>query len=210
MYDTHARLRSTLIVGPINTPADVKALRVLAYNISHETGQPATWATDTDHSVTDYDALYVAGDVTALRDVPTLVLVGEALAAGMPVHEPLAADEVTECPCGLVLRHTRPYVEADGEIFCNECAKESGCAWCGEWNDVEDLEIVAVGNTWVTLHAGGARRPPEPSGRTRLAQRLPSRMTRATIAGSSFIGTCPQPGSRTSRALGMICLARTP
>lgn len=44
----------------------------------------------------------------------------------------------------------------------------------------------------------------------RRVQRLPSRMTRATSAGSSFIGTCPQPGSRTSRARGMICLARIP
>ena len=49
------------------------------------------------------------------------------------------------------------------------------------------------------------RRPPSVTG-----QRLPSRMTRATSAGSSFIGQCPQPGSRTRRAWGMICLARMP
>lgn len=41
-------------------------------------------------------------------------------------------------------------------------------------------------------------------------QRQVSRMTRATRAGSSFIGTWPQPGSRTSRAPGMACLARIP
>ncbi len=43
-----------------------------------------------------------------------------------------------------------------------------------------------------------------------LPQRLPSRITRATSAGSSFIGQWPQPGRRTRRARGMICLARTP
>ena len=63
-------------------------------------------------------------------------------------------------------------------------------------------------------HPGGHRgRPglrPAPTRRSAVCQRLPSRMTRATSAGSSFIGQCPQPGSRTSRALGMICLARTP
>ncbi len=54
-----------------------------------------------------------------------------------------------------------------------------------------------AGDRWSGPEAGGG-------------QRLPSRITRATSAGSSFIGTWPQPGSRTRRARGMICLARTP
>ncbi|GHD86540.1 hypothetical protein GCM10010508_15040 [Streptomyces naganishii JCM 4654] len=61
------------------------------------------------------------------------------------------------------------------------------------------------GNQW--LPSAGPRGPsgrrwpqsPNPRGSAG-GQRLPSRMTRATRAGSSFIGTCPQPGSRTRRA----------
>lgn len=59
---------------------------------------------------------------------------------------------------------------------------------------------------WESRWGQGRRGRPEAGG----GQRLPSRRTRATRAGSSFMGTCPQPGRRTSRALGMICLARTP
>ncbi|MEU3986252.1 hypothetical protein AB0F77_40400 [Streptomyces sp. NPDC026672] len=141
-----------LCIGPVATAADVKSLRALAHSVAVELGRPAVWATDADHTVTDYSALYLTGDVTSLRDASTLVLLGEALAAGMDVHEPLA--EVTECPCGLVLRHTRPFVDEDGEVWCSECREESGCAWCGEWNDMEDLEIVEDGSTWVPVHAG--------------------------------------------------------
>ncbi len=40
--------------------------------------------------------------------------------------------------------------------------------------------------------------------------REPSRMTSATAAGSSHVGTCPQPGSRTCRARGIRSRARLP
>ncbi|WP_371672781.1 hypothetical protein OG985_37180 [Streptomyces sp. NBC_00289] len=143
-----------LCIGPIATSADVKALRALAYNVAYELGRPATYATHADHTATDYASVYLTGDVTALRDVSTLVVLAEALAAHMDVQEPLTADEVTECPCGLVSRHTRPYVDEAGEVFCAECREESGCAWCGEWNDMDDLAIVESGDTFVPLHAG--------------------------------------------------------
>ncbi|CAM5448618.1 hypothetical protein SANTM175S_08393 [Streptomyces antimycoticus] len=58
--------------------------------------------------------------------------------------------------------------------------------------------------------ARGSQREIRGAGREAARQRLPSRMTRATSAGSSFMGTWPQPGSRTSRAPGMTRLARTP
>ncbi|WP_406391614.1 hypothetical protein OG806_09780 [Streptomyces sp. NBC_00882] len=149
----HTLPRPVLVVGPVATPADVKALRALAYNVAHELGRPVTWATDADHTITDYAAVYL-GDVASLSDAPTLVLVAEALVAGMLVYDALTADEVTECPCGLVSRHTRPHVDESGEVFCAECSGESGCAWCGEWNDTEDLEIVESGSTFYPLHAG--------------------------------------------------------
>ena len=57
---------------------------------------------------------------------------------------------------------------------------------------------------------GGSQ--PVPSGWLRLrspvtVRALPSSRTWATSAGSSVIGTCPQPGSRTNRAWGSRCRA---
>ncbi|MGW1541037.1 hypothetical protein ACWCPM_12510 [Streptomyces sp. NPDC002309] len=143
-----------LVVGAADTPADRKALRALAHAVASELGRPAVWATDTVHRVTGYSALYLTGGVASMLDAPALVLVGEALAAGVDVHEPLRVDEVAECPCGLLLRHTRPYVDERGEVFCAECLEESACTWCGEYNDTEDLMIVESGNAWIPLHAG--------------------------------------------------------
>ncbi|MFI9175730.1 hypothetical protein [Streptomyces lincolnensis] len=142
-----------LVIGPLGTPADVEALREVACEIAYELGVATTYATHTDHSVTDFGAVYLTGTVTELRDAPTLVLVGEAIAAGIPVHDPLTADEVTECLCGLICRYTRPYVDGRGGVHCNECSGKSGCAWCGEWNDTEDLEFVESDDTWFPLHA---------------------------------------------------------
>ncbi|MFJ2844742.1 hypothetical protein ACIPD2_24300 [Streptomyces griseofuscus] len=147
-----AHARTSLVIAPTSTPADVKALRAFAHQVAYETGRPAVWATDTDHTVTEYAALYLSGDVTSLRDAPTLVLVGEALMAGVDVFEPL--DRPLECPCGLVMHYARPYVDEAGEIFCNECTGDDACAWCGGPFDMEDAEIIERGKTWVPLHAG--------------------------------------------------------
>ncbi|MFF3330001.1 hypothetical protein ACFYWX_10650 [Streptomyces sp. NPDC002888] len=143
-----------LVVGPTNTPSDIEHLRHVAFNITFELGAPAVYATHTDHRVTDFAAVYLTGDVTSLRDASTLVLVGEALAAGVPVHEPLTDDESVTCDCGLVHHYTRPHVDERGEVWCAECSGDSACTWCLEWNDVEDLEIVESGEAYVPLHAG--------------------------------------------------------
>ncbi|MEV6055003.1 hypothetical protein [Streptomyces sp. NPDC052107] len=150
----HASPARALVLGPIATPSDVEHLRHVAWNISYELGAPATFASHADYRVTDFAAVYLTGDVTSLRDASTLVLVGEALAAGIDVHEPLAADEAVTCDCGLVHHFTRPDVDENGTVWCAECRGESACAWCFEWSDTEEMEIVESGDTWVPLHAG--------------------------------------------------------
>ncbi|WP_030660572.1 hypothetical protein [Streptomyces cellulosae] len=154
MYVTLTVPGPVLVVGPIDTPSDVARLRDVAREIAYELGVTTTYATHDDYTVTDYAALYLTGTVTELRDAPTLVLIGEALAAGMPVHDPLTADEVTECPCGLVSRHTRPYVDERGSVHCAECLGDDACALCGEEFDVEDATIVEADDTFYPLHAG--------------------------------------------------------
>ncbi|MGY4928019.1 hypothetical protein, partial [Streptomyces sp. 900105755] len=62
-------IRPALCIAPVDTPADVKALRAFAHQVAHETGRPTVWATDTDHDVTAYEAVYVSGDITTLRGV---------------------------------------------------------------------------------------------------------------------------------------------
>ncbi|MGW5651983.1 hypothetical protein [Streptomyces humi] len=145
-------LRPALCVAPVDTAADVKALRAFAHQVAYETGRPTVFATHTDHDVRDYSTVYVLGDITTLRGVVPCVLMGEALVAGVDVFEPL--DEAVTCPCGIVLHYTRPYADERGEVFCAECTGESACAWCGEWNDTEDLAIAEHGNAWIPLHDG--------------------------------------------------------
>ncbi|MFF0837483.1 hypothetical protein ACFYWF_31610 [Streptomyces sp. NPDC003344] len=143
-----------LVVGSVATPADVERLRHVAWNVAYELGTRAVFALHNDYRVTDFAAVYLAGDVASLRDASTLVLVGEALAVGMDVHEPLTVEESVTCDCGLVHHFTRPDVDESGDVWCAECRGESACTWCFEWNDTEDLEIVEEGDAWVPLHAG--------------------------------------------------------
>jgi hypothetical protein len=146
--------RPVIVIGPVATPSDVSHLRDVTREIAYELGITATYATHVDYTVTDFSAVYLTGTVTELRDAPTLVLVAEALAAGMDVHDPLTADEVTECPCGLVCRYTRPLVDERGEVHCNECLGADACAWCGEAFDMEDAEVIESGSTFYPMHAG--------------------------------------------------------
>ncbi|MCQ9134129.1 hypothetical protein [Streptomyces hilarionis] len=154
-----------LVTGPASTPADVKALRALAYNIAYELGRAVTWATGTDHDVRDYAAVYTTCPVTELSTDPALLLVGEALAAGVDVGEPLSADEVVECPCGLVGRHTRIPVGEDGEPHCNECRGADVCGWCGESLE-DDATLVERGTAFYPLHPACAAESFPTTGRT--------------------------------------------
>lgn len=149
----HTYPRPAICIAPTATPADISALRKFARQVAYETGRPAVYALDADRNVGEYDAVYVSGDVSALRDAPTLVLVGEGLAFGMDVHEPHA--EPVECVCGLVMHYARPDM-VNGEVYCNECRSLDACTWCAEPFDVEDAEIVDNGYAFVPLHEGCA------------------------------------------------------
>ncbi|CAK7279919.1 hypothetical protein [Streptomyces misionensis] len=148
-----------LVLGNTSTPADVEHLRHVAWNIAYEMGAPAVFATHTDYRVTDFAAVYLANDLEAMVDAPTVVLLGEALLAGIDVHDPLTADEAVTCDCGLIHHYTRPHIDAEGVVWCAECREESACAWCFQWNDVEELTIVEQGDAFVPLHAGCAAGP---------------------------------------------------
>ncbi|RRQ89709.1 hypothetical protein [Streptomyces griseofuscus] len=143
-----------LVLGNTGTPSDVEHLRHVAWNVAYELGAPVVFAMRADYRVTDFAAVYLANDLEAVLDAPTLVLLGEALLAGIDVHDPLTADEAVTCDCGLVHHYTRPHIDAEGVVWCQECCGESACTWCLEWNDVEDLTIVRQGDTFIPLHAG--------------------------------------------------------
>ncbi|MFJ2737317.1 hypothetical protein [Streptomyces sp. NPDC087317] len=142
-----------LVVGPVATPYDVADLRAHAFDIADQMGATTTYALHTDYRVTDFTAVYLTGTVTEVRDAPTLILVAEALAAGMEVHEPQPLEIDAEWVCGQ--RQTvRTVVGDDGEVWCADCRDEAACTWCGESGDGENLEIVETGATWIPLHAG--------------------------------------------------------
>ncbi|CAL9377933.1 hypothetical protein [Streptomyces sp. enrichment culture] len=145
-----------LVVGPLATEDDVDNLRGYAFDVAEQMGAPTTYATHTGHSITDFAAVFVLGSVTDLRDTPTLVLVAEALAAGVPVLEPQGPQAAGRCDdCGQ--RQTiRTVTDEYGDTTCATCRGEAVCAWCGDDADVS-TEIVERGETWLPVHVGCAR-----------------------------------------------------
>ncbi|MGZ3097909.1 hypothetical protein [Streptomyces sp. H72] len=145
---------SFLVVGPLATEDNVANLRGYAFDVAEQMGAPATYATHTDYSVTDFAAVFVLGSVTELRDAPTLVLVGEALVAGVPVLEPQGPQMAGRCDdCGQ--RQTvRTVTDEFGDTTCAGCRGEVACEWCG---DEAPTEVIECGQTWVPVHAGCVR-----------------------------------------------------
>ncbi|WP_217164258.1 hypothetical protein [Streptomyces sp. AC512_CC834] len=147
---------SFLVVGPVETDDNRDNLRGYALDVSQQMGHPTTYATHTDYSVTDFAAVFVLGSVTELRDASTLVLVGEALAAGIPVLEPQGPQAAGRCDdCGQA-QTIRTVTDEYGDTLCATCRGEAACAWCGEGAD-ESTMLVENGATWIPAHSGCAR-----------------------------------------------------
>ncbi|MDW4918469.1 hypothetical protein [Streptomyces californicus] len=144
---------NVLVVGPTRTADDRAFLEGYAVDVAEQTGTVATYALHNDYSVTDFDAVYVVGTATKLRDANGLVLIAEALVAGMPVYDSANPQEAGHCVCGLG-QNVQPLRDERGDIQCFECAGLTlGCAHCGEYSDVEELEIVKRGNTFSPVHS---------------------------------------------------------
>ncbi|MFJ2417273.1 hypothetical protein [Streptomyces brevispora] len=143
---------TALVVGPIHN-ADARAfLRGHAIDVAVQTGTITTYALHTDYSVTDFGALYVLGVATELRDCATLVLIAEALAAGMPVYDASHPQEAGYCGCGLA-QSVRVLRDDKGAIVCHECRDLTmGCSHCGEYGDAEELTLVEGGSSFHPVH----------------------------------------------------------
>ncbi|WP_329159083.1 hypothetical protein OHB49_08140 [Streptomyces sp. NBC_01717] len=144
---------TALVVGPIDTADARDFLRGHAIDVAEQTGTVATYALHADYTVTDFDAVYVLGRAAELRDCATLVLVAEALAAGMPVHEASNPQAAGYCVCGLA-QSVHVLRDRHGVIQCHECqGLTMGCAHCGEYGDAEELTLVEEGATFSPVHA---------------------------------------------------------
>ncbi|MCT9140353.1 hypothetical protein [Streptomyces violarus] len=144
-----------LVVGPVETADDVDNLRGYAMDVATELGAPTVYATHSDYSVTDFEAVFLLGSVTELRDAPTLVLVAEALAAGVQVLEPQSPQMAATCDeCGQV-QTVRTVTDEYGDTLCASCREEVTCAWCTEASDAT-METVERGEMWVPAHAACA------------------------------------------------------
>ncbi|MFE9865209.1 hypothetical protein ACFYPZ_21155 [Streptomyces sp. NPDC005506] len=144
---------SVLVLGPTASADDVMDLRAYAADVAEELGVPATFATHNDYGVTDFSAVYVRCAATELHDTVGLVLVAEALAAGMPVHEPQSPRDAAPCVCGQV-QTVRTVIGEDGDVWCAECRGEIGrCNHCSESMECDKVENVEEGSTWWPVHA---------------------------------------------------------
>ncbi|MFE6128841.1 hypothetical protein ACFQ6Q_11300 [Streptomyces sp. NPDC056437] len=153
MYATTTPAR-VLVVGPTATPDDVDNLRGYALDVADQIGVSATYALHNEYRVTDFEAVYVLCASTELHDTVGLVLMAEALAAGMPVHEPQSPREAAQCVCGQS-QTVRTVIGEDGSVWCAECRDEvAGCAHCAELPDMEEMALVDRDSTWIPVHAG--------------------------------------------------------
>lgn len=144
-----------LVIGLAGTPADVAKLRDFARAVAIQVGAPAAYATDMNHYVIQYSAVYNTGTLAVRGDVTALVLYAEALATGTPVFNPLEAEESCEL-CGMT-RVVPVDGEPDGDSLCGQCKyMDIRCAHCCELADDENMVAVERGTTWLLMHPGCA------------------------------------------------------
>ncbi|MYS37906.1 hypothetical protein K388_00316 [Streptomyces sp. KhCrAH-43] len=149
----YAPARTALVVGPISTADERDRLRKFGIDVAVQVGAQVTVALHTDHAVSDYEAVYTLGSRVELRDSEGLVLVAEALAAGMEVEDTPDPKDCGTCDCGrLVTVH--PRWNREGELVCTECSGWAPeCAHCAsDHSDFEPLEIVPIDDTFYPVH----------------------------------------------------------
>ncbi|MYV76228.1 hypothetical protein GT352_20165 [Streptomyces sp. SID1046] len=145
-----------LVVGPTFTEDGYQALRSYARTVADQTGTPATFASHDDYRTTDFSAVYVAPLEWEADDTAPLVLIAEALAAGVPVHTPQGPADAMACElCEMTINvHVEPGHR--GDVLCGQCRfLDLACAHCGEDADHDDyMEVVEADETWVFAHKG--------------------------------------------------------
>ncbi|MFE5516492.1 hypothetical protein ACFQ9Q_02020 [Streptomyces virginiae] len=145
-----------LVVGPTLTDDGYQALRSYARTVADQAGVLATFASHDDYRVTDFSAIYVAPLEWDADDTAPLVLIAEALAAGVPVHVP--QDPADAMACELCEMTITVYVEPGhrGDVLCGQDRfLDLSCAHCGEGADHDDyMEVVEADETWVFVHKG--------------------------------------------------------
>ncbi|WP_328896411.1 hypothetical protein [Streptomyces sp. NBC_00236] len=149
----YAPASTALVVGPTSTAAQRNRLRAFAIDVAAQVGAQTTYALHTDYSVTDFEAVYVLGTATKLRDADCLVLVAEALAASMEVVDAPDPKDCGTCDCGRSVT-VHPRQTPWGELACVECAGWAPlCVHCGEdHEDFKPLTIVEMGETFHLVH----------------------------------------------------------
>ncbi|CAL9381103.1 hypothetical protein SUDANB120_01059 [Streptomyces sp. enrichment culture] len=144
-----------LVVGPVLTDGHVADLRAFSCDVAHQTGTTATFAEHSDYRVTDFAAVYVSSVDWDDEDTTALVLVAEALAAGVPVHGPMDPQDATSCELCAMRLTVRPFVGHRGDVLCGTCRHDDVvCAWCGDEADEYDMQPCVDGDTWRLVHAG--------------------------------------------------------
>uniref|UniRef100_A0AAU2W0K3 Uncharacterized protein n=1 Tax=Streptomyces sp. NBC_00008 TaxID=2903610 RepID=A0AAU2W0K3_9ACTN len=151
--DAPAPARTALVVGPTSTDSERRRLRKFAIEVAAQVGAITTFALHTDYSVGAFEAVYVLGRATELRNADCLVLVAEALAARMDVFDVPKPGSCGTCDCGRSVT-VHPRWDREGALVCTECAGWAPeCAHCGEDDgDFVALEIVEDGHSFHPVH----------------------------------------------------------
>ncbi|WP_327169074.1 hypothetical protein [Streptomyces subrutilus] len=149
-------LTPALVGGPVLTGDNVADLRGFAYDVCDQIGAPATYATHSGYRVTDYAALYISSVEWTSGDVTALVLIAEALSAGVPVHGPQDPRKAVRCDLCAVALNVYVAPGHRGDMLCGVCRYEDvACAWCLEPSDDDArMDPFESGSTWWPAHHG--------------------------------------------------------
>ncbi|GJF29153.1 hypothetical protein KNE206_18530 [Kitasatospora sp. NE20-6] len=132
-----------LVIGPASTADELRDLSAYCWDAADQSGRTAVVATDTDHDVTAYAAVYAAPGW--MDDWTALVLGTEAWGAGVPLVEQPTWDDVSRCT-GCRLPLTVGTVDGAPNL-CGPCAG-THCSWCGTDEDRALPYSSDEGATW--------------------------------------------------------------
>lgn len=143
-----------LVLAPIDTPSQRKTARNFARTVATELYVPVTLAVDRNVNVTDFAAVYLPCTFFSSRrpmtDLTPLILIGEVMAAQLPIYERQPASENTECVCGMP--QTVRTVMHNGAVWCASCFSDDfACNHCGESAFDVNTVVAERGSTFVPL-----------------------------------------------------------
>lgn len=146
--------RGILVIGPVDTPADIKRLRAYAWLVATETGRQTTYATSRDVDASAFAELFIMPGLLdrsrSIVDIAPWLVFTTAVEAGVRLVERQAPEENAVCVCGA--SQTIRTVWRGDEVWCPVCTGEAAhCANCGDDPFDVNMLLITEGQTFTPM-----------------------------------------------------------